>query len=185
MAMPDESKIDADDLCTMIGGEFDFESNQCSFTMPGEHERPSIRDSTTFLFFVLQVIIGCATTIFAVYYNPISIPAEWWTQYIVLFIAAAIAFVMYWIKTNAAGEAIARAAASTAIILAFSTALGCLLQWDILAYSTPVLFATEPVTATISGVIVAALISFVISPPEERKESSKAKQSAGMFPLYK
>src|SRR5512137_566382 len=126
-----KEKIDADDLCTMLGGEFDFDTKQCTFTMRGNDDKPSITDSTTFIFFVLQIIIGCATTVFAVYYNPIVVPSTWEVQYAVLAIAFVIAFAMYWIKTTSVSEAAGRSVVSLVTILLFSTMLGCLIHWDI------------------------------------------------------
>ncbi len=179
-----KEKIDADDLCTLLGGDFDFETKQCTFTMPGEHDKPTIFDRTTLVFFILQVIIGCATTVFAVYYNPIAVPASWWVQYIVLAVSFAIALAMYWIKTTDINEATARALLSMVTIAAFSIAMGCLIHWDILAYASLESFAGEPVTATVTGIIVAALLSFVITTPEERTEASKGKRAAATFPFY-
>jgi hypothetical protein len=179
-----KEKLDADDLCTLLGGEFDFESSQCTFFVPGGHEKATIFNRTAFLFFILQLVIGCSTTVFAVYYNPIVIPMAWWTQYLVLAISFAIAFTMYWIKANNVAEAMTRSLISLVTIVLFATAIGCLIHWDLLVYASIVAFAGEPVTASISGIIVAALISFVISPPEEQKESSKKRKSAGTFPLY-
>jgi hypothetical protein len=179
-----KERIDSDDLCTLLGGDFDFETDQCTFKIPAEHDKASIIDQTTFVFFVMQIVIGCATTVFAVYYNPISIPVEWWVQYIAMAISTFIAFLMYWIKTKQIRESVLRTAVSLVTIMLFSTAFGCLLRWDLLAYITLEAFSAEPATATISGIIVAALLSYVITPPEERFEGSKGKGSAGTFPLY-
>lgn len=176
------ASIECADLCTNLGGEVDPRTGRCSLeNVPGREKRTISRPRTFFLF-AIQVIIGSATTIFNVYYSATVLPATWWVQYIILVISFLITVLIYYIKTENAGEAFGRAIISLVIILSFSTLIGSIIHWDILVYAAIESFSGEPVVTTIVAMIVSALVSFVFA--ETRDDDGKlAGNRASILPV--
>ena len=171
--MPDkwythEGMIEGDNVCKALGGDYSYDTQSCSIGMKNPDVPPQTLDSPgVAAFFVLQAVVSCISTLINVMYNQITLFPNWWTSFIVLGISMILSYAMYWFKTADVAEAVGRTLLSTGIIFVISLFLWWIINWDVTVGITIVEIARDPVNATMQGVPISALISYVLAPPSE------------------
>jgi hypothetical protein len=179
--MPDkwythDGMIEGDNVCKALGGDYDYGEQSCSFNMANPDAPPQTLDTPSVAaFFILQAVVSCISTLINVMYNQITVFPHWWTSFIILGISMVFSYAMYWFKTADVGEAVGRTLLSTGVIFIISLFMWWIINWDVTVGLTIVEIAEDPVNATMQGVPISAVISYVLAPPSETvKEHAQA-----------
>lgn len=171
--MPDKwytsaGKIEGDNVCKALGGDYAYDTQSCTINMNNPDAPPqTLNTPGVAAFFILQAVVSCISTLINVMYNQITIFPHWWTAYIILGISMLFSYAMYWFKTADISEAIGRTLLSTAVIFVMSLFMWWIINWDMTMSMTIIEIAQDPVNATMQGVPIAALISYVLASPSE------------------
>ena len=171
--MPDkwfthEGVIEGDNVCEAFGGDYNYDTQSCTIGMSNPDAPPQTLEAPgVAAFFILQAVVSCISTLLNTFYNQITIFPNWWGSLIVLGISMVISGVMYWFKTADVAEAVGRTLLSAGVIFIVSLFLLWIINWDITIYMTIDTIARDPVVATMQGVPISALISYVLAPPSE------------------
>lgn len=171
---------DAQDTCNLLGGNYDYDDGTCDLPVSFPTETPSVTSKPTFIvFFVLQVVVGAATTIIAVWYSPTDLPPIWWTSYVTLgFVYFGTVFIYYYKFINWK-EAFLRATLSLVAVAVTSVVTGWIYYWDITLYWGLAGFAGLPIAATIPGIVIASLLSIVLVEIEKRRGDDPSNDFSG------
>jgi hypothetical protein len=166
-------------MCKSLGGDYDYDNQSCDIPMDDPKLPKSVLGKGLFPFFVLQLIAGTTSSVIVTFFRNVKFPSVWWTTYLILIIVCIIAFLMYWYKIGSVAESAMRTILSMLILYTFAIAFGWLYEWNIFIYWDPVSIASFPTTAVISGMGISALISFILIPPEKRKDETSINDFSG------
>ncbi len=128
---------------------------------------------------MLQVGIGCATTVLSTYFGVTLLPTPFWVVYMLFGIVFAIATAMTWFKHGNWKEAIARAAISAISILCISLIIGTIYYWDAFRYLDVVAFSGEPMASVVISMPITALLSIILVDPSKRMDNDVSNDFTG------
>lgn len=167
-------EVSSSELCDVLGGRFRPLDNTCQFLEEPSNFDRSVSEPKFAVYYVLQIFIGIALTMFGTFFGVTIVPPFWYVNLIFLIIGS-IAFIFSdWYREGELIESMIRFAFIFSVFVITSILIATFVEFGTVLNATYWIprkyFINVPVIATILSLFASALLNVFLLPKMEIME---------------